>query len=79
MMLNAFQNKRRGPGGSARRIHQYSWFRECRRVRNRFDTRGKGKVCIRDGTVVSGRFIFANDNFVVANDNTFTGDVAIAA
>jgi hypothetical protein len=24
-------------------------------------------------------FIFANDNFVVANDNTFAGDVAIAA
>ena len=40
--------------------------------------RGKGKVCIRDGTVVSGRFIFANDNFVVANDNTFAGDVALA-
>lgn len=41
--------------------------------------RGKGKVCIRRGSPLSGHILFANDNFVVANDNTFAGDVAIAA
>lgn len=65
MMLNTFQNKRSGPGGSARRLHHLGGVFTSKdglptqprwRGRNRFDTRGKGKVCIRDGTVVIGLF-----------------------
>jgi len=54
-------------------LHNGFW-----RGRNRIDTRGKGKVCIRYGIHrYRAFFIVANDNYVVANDNSQA--VAIAA
>ncbi|MDB5491250.1 MAG: hypothetical protein JWO78_1099 [Micavibrio sp.] len=82
MMLNAIQNRRRGPGGSARRLHHKSPLSR----RGLYDGAETGSTRVIKGKLVSvlasrylAIFIFANDNFVVANDNTFAGDVAIAA
>ena len=82
MMLNAIQNRRRGPGGSARRLHHKS----LNFIQGLYVGAETGSTRVIKGKLVSvvasrylAIFIFANDNFVVANDNTFAGDVAIAA
>lgn len=86
MMLNAFQNRRSGPGGSARRLHQLggvftsnmSWLSNPDGGAETGSTRAiKGKSVSVMVPSLSGHFIFANDNFVVANDNS--REVAIAA
>ena len=66
MVINALQNKRDGPGGSARRLHQPKGFSDGYPVkwlkpfdlwgRNRIDVRGKIKVFTRYCTTVIGLF-----------------------
>src|SRR6516225_3805490 len=53
MAINGVWNKRCGPGGSARRLHQYSAAAESR-GRNRLDTRGKDASFARHGSAVIG-------------------------
>ena len=67
MVINALQNKRDGPGGSARRLHQPNGFSDGYPVkwlkpsdlwgRNRIDVRGKIKVFTRYCTTVIGLFL----------------------
>ena len=52
MAINVVQNKRNGPGGSARRLHQFT--RKNLWGRNRIDVRGKGTIFARHGTTVIG-------------------------
>ena len=64
MVINALQNKRDGPGGSARRLHQPISFSDGYPIkwlkpfdlwgRNRIDVRGKGMIFARHGTTDIG-------------------------
>ncbi len=75
MVINAIRNKRCGPGGGTRRLHQASLIlrsvlkrrkSESRWGRYRIDVRNKGMVFTRYDTAVKGRFISANDNIAPA-------------
>lgn len=58
MVINDIWNKRSGPGGGTRRLHQDLW------GRNRIDTRNKDIFFTRYCTTVIGLFFTnANDNF----------------
>jgi len=62
MAINVFRNKRFGPGGGTRRLHQIfpaSLKLQARWTvwgRNRIDERGKGLTFARHSTTVSGYF-----------------------
>ena len=59
MAINAVWNKRSGPGGGTRRLHQLlpsDTVGGCLRGRNRIDARGKGTVFARHGSAVIGPF-----------------------
>ena len=70
MAINALRNKRCGPGGSARRLHQIPFTPSGWGIlwgRNRIDVRGKGMVFARWGSAVTGpNSIVANDNYAEA-------------
>lgn len=75
MMINGMWNRRFGPGGGTRRLHQI--IQElCRALalwgRNRIDVRNKDISFIRHCTVVIGLFKIS------ANRNRFTGVKAVA-
>ena len=55
IVINGSWNKRSGPGGGTRRLHQWG--------RNRIDVRGISQNFARNGTNVIG------PNFIIANDN----------
>ena len=55
MAINGLRNKRCGPGGGTRRLHQPRRSRAAvPRGRNRLDARGKGKIVARYDTTVIG-------------------------
>ena len=59
MAINGLRNKRCGPGGGTRRLHQLPPALEEDRAgglrgRNRLDARGKGKTVARHDTTVIG-------------------------
>lgn len=62
MAINVFRNKRFGPGGGTRRLHQISSVRKARSNwavwgRNRIDERGKGLTFARHSTTDIGLFL----------------------
>src|SRR5438105_3180842 len=59
MAINGLRNKRCGPGGGTRRLHQFPPASRAIEAgglwgRNRFDARGKGNVFARHDTTVIG-------------------------
>jgi len=66
MAINARRNKPFGPGGSTRRLHQIPLYWKGSgmwRGRYRIDEGVKGEAFARDGSVVIGPCIVANDNY----------------
>ncbi len=87
MVINVAWNRRCGPGGGTRRLHQSLSFGRFWRGRNRIDVRNK-EVLILPGMISPQRINkvnankkakAANDNIVVANDNYAPVAMAAAA
>lgn len=84
MAINGLWNKRSGPGGGTRHLHQKSFRFQSVEI---FDGDEIGsthviKICLSLGEVpllsVQKRVIAENDNFAFANDNQFVANAAAA-